>query len=158
MKIDPTLPWDVLFNRAMQSWKDSAFHQSRRPWFQDDSICEECRRDQYVALAMQYDDGREGDWPHWMLHILHDLIYELRTDLLIHLIERPHADGTVGDYFRGSGLIPKQRRSVPIRQAVQIVGDHGAVVDLWLRDRLNNLGDWPDRVRRAAAPRDAPVD
>lgn len=56
----------------------------------------------------------------------------------------------MGDYFRGSGLIPKQQRSAPVRQAAQIVGDHGTVVDLWLRDRLTNLGDWPDRVRRAA--------
>ncbi len=90
-----------------------------------------------------------------MLHILHDLIYELRTDLLLHLIERPHADGTVGDYFRGSGLIPKQLRSVPVCQAVQIVSDHGAVVDLWMKERLTNLGDWPERVRSAAAPRDS---
>lgn len=150
MKIDPTLPWDVLFKRAMQSWKDSAYDQSRKLWFQDDTICEECRRDQYIALAMQHDRGCDSEWPHWMVHILHDLIYELRTDLLIHLIERPHADATVGDYFRGSGLIPKRQQSVSVRQAVQIVSDHGAVVDLWLRDRLANLDPWPDRVRRAA--------
>ncbi|OIJ33072.1 hypothetical protein BK826_10480 [Rothia kristinae] len=88
-----------------------------------------------------------------MQHGLRELINELRTDLLIQVIERPHAEGAVEDYYRGSGLISAARQDAATRQAVQIVSDHGVVVDLWLRDRMANLGPWPDRVRRASAPR-----
>ncbi|QXT64199.1 hypothetical protein [Tessaracoccus palaemonis] len=85
-----------------------------------------------------------------MQHGLRELINELRTELLIYVIERPHGDGAVEDYFRGSGLIPKACQNATTRVAVQIVRDHGTVVDLWLRDRLSHLGAWPERVRRAA--------
>ncbi|RRJ85694.1 hypothetical protein EG850_12285 [Gulosibacter macacae] len=150
MKLDPTLPWDTLFNRVLQSWKDSAFCQARRPYFIEEPTCESCASDRYVALAMAHDPGSDEGWPHWMQHTLHELINELRTDLLIHLIERPHADGAIEDYYRGSGLIPQHRQDLATRQAVRIVHDHGTVLDLWLRHRLTNLGAWPARVRRAA--------
>lgn len=37
-----------------------------------------------------------------------------------------------------------------VRGANEIVNDHGAVVDLWLKQRMATLGYWPERVRRAA--------
>lgn len=86
-----------------------------------------------------------------MRHTLRENIDELRTDLLIYVLERPHAGRAVEDYYRGSGLVPKQQQDVATREAVQIVRNHGTVLDLWLRDRLNNLGPWPDRMRRPAS-------
>lgn len=128
MKLDSALPWDTLFNRVMQSWRDTAHRESRWPYYEDVPMCESCASDRYVAVAMTHDPHAGEGWPHWMQHGLRELINELRTELLIHVIERPHGDGAVKDYFRGSGLIPKARQSATTRAAVQIVSEQDYVV------------------------------
>lgn len=151
MKLDPTLPWDVMFDRAMQSWRDQAYSRPHDRMSADEPYCEKCRSDRYVAVAMQNDLRRDGDWPHWMFERLSWLIGDIRHELLTQILTRPHAEGTVKHYFYGSGLVPEHRQDLPTRQAVELVLDHGKVVDLWLLARLSHLGDWPERVRRAAA-------
>jgi hypothetical protein len=150
MRLDPSLPWDVLFDRVLQSWKDSAYGQSRSPFLVDDVICDACFWDRYVSLGMACDEFTDHEWPHWMRHTLRDLLIELRCVLFDHLVARPYAGETVGDYYRGSGHIPKSRQGREVRGANEIVNDHGTVVDLWLKQRMATLGRWPERVRRAA--------
>lgn len=151
MNIDPTLPWDTLLNRVLQSWKDSAWHQSQREWFYDEHRCEECDRDYYAAFAEAANATAGVWWPHWMFHNLHGLIIALRNELLLGLFEQPLANATVADYYRGSGLIPKAQQDAATREAIRLVADHNALFDLWLRERLSNLGAWPERVLRGAA-------
>lgn len=150
MKLDPALPWDVLFNRALQSWKDSAYLESRRPFCAEDEICDACFWDRYISLGMACDEYTDHEWPHWMRHTLRDSLIELRCVLFDDLVARPYVGETVGDYYRGSGHIAKSRQGREVRGATEIVSDHGVVVDLWLKHRMATLGRLPERVRRAA--------
>ena len=88
MKLDPTLPWDTLFDRVLQSWKDSAYLESRRPFFANDVICEACFWDRYVSLGMACDEYTDHEWPHWMRHTLRESLIELRCALFDHLVDR----------------------------------------------------------------------
>jgi hypothetical protein len=61
MRLDPSLPWDVLFDRVLQSWKDSSYGQAHRPFFVEDVICDACFWDRYVSLGMACDEYTDDE-------------------------------------------------------------------------------------------------
>lgn len=151
MKFDPSLPWDTLLDRALQSWRDRASMLARDSFYKpDDVICDACRQDRYLELAILHDERASDGWPEWMRHELRENLIEIRHALSDTIFFQPLGDGTVAEYYRGSGLIPASRRSALMQQAVYLIEDHGKVIDLWLRERMTTLGEWPTRVRLAA--------
>lgn len=142
--------WDEKLNRVLQSWRDSAAHQARRPMFADDRPCEDCRRNPYVIIAQLEDDSTAHWWPHWMQHTLWEHLIDVRGELSETLVFRPYAEATIAAFLDGAGLRPRHTWDEATRQAVQIVTDQAVLVDLWLRYRMATLTPWPRRVRRSA--------
>lgn len=151
LNLDPSLPWDTLLNRILQSWRDSAPRISMRPRYYEPLVCDRCRTEKYINLAINSDPGIKEEWPHWMQHSLREELDDLRSTLLFGEFERPLGNETVGHYYRGSALIPYYSRSAEVEFAIEIVEDFAVLYNLWLSDRLANIHPWPQRVRRAVA-------
>ena len=81
MSTEPYPSWDELLNRKLQSWRDSAARQARRPMFADDRPCDECRSDPCVIVARLEDDSAAHGWPHWMRRTLREHLIPSSTEL-----------------------------------------------------------------------------
>lgn len=104
MNAEPYPSWDEKLNRALQSWRDSAAHQARRPMFADDRTCEDCRRDPYVIIAQLEYGSTAHRWPHWLQHTLREHLIDVRGELSEALALRPHAGATIAAFLDGAGL------------------------------------------------------
>lgn len=142
MRLDPALPWDELFRRCMQSWRDSAARSAARSRY--DEACERCFDDPYLVFA------DAGAWPHWQQHTFADLMIDLRNALTHSYLDTAYAGLTLRDFNWRSGLLP-ERRIDPVRaEAMQLIDDYVNFIDIWIRHSIERLEDWPARVRTAA--------
>ena len=145
MQLDPSLPWETLFLRCMQSWRDGAPRRSTWTWIP--SVCERCESDPLIAIAGGI------SWPHWMRHSFGDLTIELRIAVEESFLATKLDGTTLNRHIYGAGQIPKARLAPVQRQALELVDDYVQCVDLWLRDRVSRLGRWPERVVSASEDR-----
>lgn len=150
MNAEPYPSWDEMLNRRLQSWRDDAARQARRPMFADVRPCGDCRREPYVVIAQLEDDPTAHRWPHWMQHPLWEHLIDVRGKLSEALALRVFARATIATYVDGAGLRPCHTWDQATRQAVQIVTEQAVLADLWLRYRMATLAPRPQRVRRAA--------
>ena len=143
MQLDPTLPWDTLFARCLQSWRDSAARQAGCRFYS--YPCERCPSDPYLIVACGH------EWPHWQQHSLGDLMIELRYQLIDHHLDHRRDGVPLREHLWGWNRRSVSERPAEGVAAIADVDDFVQFVDLWLRFRLSDLGPWPMRVCQAAA-------
>lgn len=139
MRLDPQLPWDELLHRCMQSWRDTA--RQRAKWHRGAEPCDRCTYDPYLKCA----DADE--WPHWKRHSLADLMIELRNVLIDEYLDTQFCGDSLRSQLWGAHFVSVGAMTASRIEALRLVDDFVAFVDIWIRDQLSNLGDWPHRVR-----------
>ena len=140
MRLDPSLPWDVLFDRCMQSWRDTAAAEASRdqPKLR---ACEACQGDSYVCSA----SGE--DWPHWQQHVFHELLAGLRTTLLHDHLDHEVLGQSIWRHLARECDCQAAHADATHADVVQTASEFAVFVDLWIHTRVRSLDDLPYRVR-----------
>lgn len=151
MKPDPSLPWNEMLRRSLQSIRDTAAALAHGEHGLSD-WCNECAGDELLIFADAH-SGQPERLPHWLAHALREMLADIRLELLWKLLAHPLGDGDVGDAIAGIGELPRDTWTPLQQEANRIVNDHHAIIDCWQRIELRTLAPWMARILQAGSRR-----